>query len=98
MTQTMTRTELAKFVGASEETVRKIDAALHLRPDLAEKMASGQMSGDEAYRIAIGDDRVPLFVRISPRARELLDKYAEEWELPLNLTVELMIRQIFGEV
>lgn len=94
-----TRESLSKIgetMNISRETIRKAKIVSDYFVDGAESLQSGKYHTDELYRLAIGDLRVGLYVRVEPWVRDAIREGAKEMGISMGDYLTVIATQIFG--
>jgi hypothetical protein len=92
-----TSAKIGKMFGVSRESMRKAGIAKRTFIDAQELIEKGEASVDELYKLAKGDNRVGLHVKIAPILRERLKAEAKAHDMTMSELVEAILTQIFGE-
>ena len=91
-----TNAQLGKFLGISREMIRQAGIVDRTFADGRDLVESGQHTVNELYNLAVGDDRVGLYVKVSRGIRERARDEAERRGITLAELVALALTQISG--
>lgn len=90
---------IAASAGVSRETMRKCRVvSYHVAPAVLDDIRTGKRNDfSRLYNQVIGDERVGLFVKISPDLRERMRAESVRRNMTTGQLIEFMYTQIFGD-
>ena len=92
-----TLSKIGKPLHVSRETIRKCGVVMNTFSDGEELIKSGKYRADKLYRLAIGDNRASLYVKIPQGLKETLKAEAKSLDVTMGDLITYYLTQIFGE-
>ena len=87
-----TAAQTGEIVGVSREMIRQVRVINNTFSDGKDLIASGQATVSRLYNLAVGDERVGLYVKIDPQIKEDAKDKAADLGLTLAEFVELALK------